>query len=132
MERLACIQDPAHEVDADIVIETYMLVRELPWIAISRLFPAEPAFPCDCRAYLHAVVCGFLTPRGEVRLNPTDTEVLEPGSKLVLLGKGGKLFGNKKCRSWLLNADIALKNTVINKRCSFTAYVQESMLLWTT
>lgn len=49
--------------------------------------PPDPPPP---RSYLHAVVCGLLTPEGQVAFNPPDSALVRPGSQLILLGKGGE------------------------------------------
>lgn len=44
-----------------------------------------------CRAFLHAVLCGFSTPEGRVHVNPAESDVPPADSRLILLGRGGEL-----------------------------------------
>jgi hypothetical protein len=43
-----------------------------------------------CRAFAHAVLCGYRLPNGEAVMNPGEADVAPAGSQLIFLGRGGE------------------------------------------
>jgi hypothetical protein len=42
-----------------------------------------------CRAFAHAVLCGYRLPSGEAVMNPGEADVAPAGAQLIFLGRGG-------------------------------------------
>lgn len=71
----------------------------------------------QCRAFLHAVLCGYSTPDGRVKLNPLETDVPPAGSRLILLGRGGQLGVVSSCLL-SLPEPVALHAIAVADRCT--------------
>lgn len=61
-----------------------------PWAAVQARGHRGLVVLAACRAFLHAVLCGFSTPEGAVHVNPAESDVPPVGSRLILLGRGGE------------------------------------------
>jgi hypothetical protein len=57
---------------------------------------SSSVYDCDdhdgCRRYSDAVVCGFISRDGSVRLNPDEQARPGPGSRLILLSHVGECW----------------------------------------
>jgi hypothetical protein len=74
------------------------------------------------RAFLHAVLCGFRTPDGTVKLNPAEADVPPAGSKLILLGRGGEhatLGSGSMCSMAVAGCALQLHGLVPFAFCTF-------------